>query len=109
MGDWYRRASMYVMSSRFEGFPNTLLEAMAHGLPVVAFDCDTGPRDIIRPGVDGLLVAPDEGMDGLCRALDLSMNDKELRGRMATEAIKVRERFSIDSIASQWDEVLKLV
>jgi hypothetical protein len=44
-----------------------------------------------------------------CRALDLSMNDKELRGRMATEAIKVRERFSIDSIASQWDEVLKLV
>lgn len=109
MGDWYRRASMYVMSSRFEGFPNTLLEAMAHGLPVVAYDCDTGPRDIIRPGVDGLLVAPDEGMDGLCRALDLSMNDKELRGRMATEAIKVRERFSIDSIASQWDEVLKLV
>ena len=51
-------ADLYVMISRFEGFANTLAETMAHGLPAISFDCDTGPCDFIRYEVDLLLVSP---------------------------------------------------
>ncbi len=74
--DWYRRASLYVMTSRFEGFPNTLAEAMAHGCAAVSYDCDTGPRDIIRHGLDGLLVSPVGDIAALTRALDRLMADR---------------------------------
>ncbi len=56
LAQWYQQADLFVMSSLFEEFSNTLVEAMAHGLPVVSVDCDTGPRDIIRDKVDGLLL-----------------------------------------------------
>lgn len=108
LGDWYARADFYVMSSRFEGFPNTLLEAMAYGLPAVSFDCETGPADIIRDGVDGYLVSTDEGASGLARAMNMLMQDEEMRKRMGEEAIAVRERFSARRIMAEWDEVLGL-
>lgn len=107
-GDWYARADCYVMSSRFEGFPNTLLEAMAHGLPAVSFDCETGPADIIRHGVDGYLVPPAEGAAGLSRAMEAVMQDKGRRQRMGNAAISVRERFSPERVMAAWDEVLGL-
>ncbi|MDQ3776536.1 MAG: glycosyltransferase family 4 protein [Pseudomonadota bacterium] len=103
VGEWYERADLYVMSSRFEGFPNTLAEAMAHGLPAVSFDCDTGPRDIIRPEVDGLLVPPGN-VDALTAALDRVMGDAALRVQFSTRAIEARERFSMDRIAGMWEE-----
>lgn len=108
LGAWYERADLYVMSSRFEGFGNTLAEALAHGLPAVSFDCDTGPRDIIRHGIDGLLVPPAD-VASLGAALDRLMGDAALRERFAERAVEARERFSITRIAGMWEELFEEV
>lgn len=71
---WQRETTVFVLSSRFEGFPNVLGEAMAAGLPAVAFDCLWGPAEMITDGVDGLLV-PAENVDGLTAALDRLLRD----------------------------------
>lgn len=104
VGDWYGRAGLYAMSSHFEGFPNTLVEAMAYGVPAVSFDCDTGPRDIIRNGVDGILVAPGDN-DAMQAALDRLMGDAQLRASFAARAVEARERFSVQKISRMWEEL----
>ena len=106
VGEWYARADLYVMSSRSEGFPNALSEALAHGLPAVSFDCDTGPRDIIRHGVDGLLVPSGDSL-GLRNALEHVMGDSNLRKKFAARAIDARERFSIERIAGMWETLFR--
>lgn len=104
VAQWYEAADIYVMSSRFEGFPNTLLEALAHGVPSVSFDCDTGPRDLIRNGRDGLLVPP-SNEDAMRDALRTLMEDEAMRTRFSTEATSVRERYSISSVVGLWDSL----
>jgi glycosyltransferase involved in cell wall biosynthesis len=108
VGDWYAAADLFVMSSRFEGFPNTLAEAMSHGLPAVSFDCDTGPRDIIRHEVDGLLVEP-QNAAAMERALDRLMKDEALRARFAERAAEARERFSPDTTIAKWERLFEQV
>lgn len=104
LGEWYEHADLYVMSSRYEGFGNTLAEGLAHGLPAVSFDCDTGPRDIIRHEIDGLLVPP-EDVASLTAALDRLMGDAGLRRKFAARAVEARERFSIERIAKKWQDL----
>jgi len=108
VGDWYHRADLYVMSSRFEGFPNTLLEALAHGLPVVSMDCDTGPKDIIRHGTDGLLIDPQSGAGGWLCHPSIYSTLEPARRRMAKAAVAVRDRFSMQRIGALWDQALRL-
>jgi glycosyltransferase involved in cell wall biosynthesis len=102
VGDWYQTADLYVMSSRFEGFGNTLAEALAYGVPAVSFDCDTGPRDIIRHEIDGLLV-PNGDVVALAESLNQLMRDESLRLEFGVKAIEARERFSMEKIASMWE------
>jgi len=99
---WYEKAELYVLSSRAEGLSNTLLEAMACGLAVVAFDCDTGPRDIVNDGVDGLLVRPAGDVSALAQVLGRAMDDAALRARLGAAAQQVRARYAMAVIAARW-------
>ncbi|WP_459615717.1 glycosyltransferase family 4 protein [Bordetella sp. 2513F-2] len=105
VGDWYRSADLYVLSSRFEGLSNTLIEALASGLAAVSFDCDTGPREIVRDGVDGVLVRPVGDAGVLAQALAPMMRDDRRRAAMATRAREARERFSAARILAMWQEL----
>ncbi|MNU37795.1 alpha-1,4-N-acetyl-D-galactosaminyltransferase [compost metagenome] len=105
VGDWYDSAHLYVLTSRFEGLSNTLLESMASGLAAVSFDCDTGPREIVREGIDGVLVRPNGDVPALCKALDAVMSDDDGRLRMAQAATDVRDRFSAARVLRKWQEI----
>jgi glycosyltransferase involved in cell wall biosynthesis len=105
VGDWYRAADIYVLSSRFEGLSNTLLESLASGLPAVCFDCDTGPREVVREGVDGVLVRPNGDIQAMAVALSALMQDDKTRDTMAQHAIDARERFSAQHVLGLWKKL----
>lgn len=106
VGDWYELADIYVLASRFEGFPNTLVEALAYGVPSIAVDCKTGPREILRDGVDGFLVSQDDN-EALASAIEKLMRDGTRRALFAAKAIEIRERLAVERVASDWEEVFR--
>ena len=106
MSEWYERADLFVLSSSVEGFPNVLLEAMSYGLPCISFDCDTGPRDMIVDGVNGVLINPQEKERGLIKALEKMMIDTSFRKSIAKNAIPIREKYSVARIMQKWNNVL---
>ncbi len=102
----YANAAIYAMSSEFEGFPMTLLEAMASGLPCVSFTCPNGPSEIIKDGEDGFLVCPGDISALTARLIKLA-DDDELRHRMGTKARANIQRYDIGLIAEQWMNFLR--
>lgn len=93
-----------VLSSRSEGFGNVLTEALSVGLPVVSFDCPTGPRTIVRPGLNGLLV-PAGNVPGLASAIRTLALDGALREKMGTQALEDAVHWSLPEVLDRWERV----
>lgn len=103
-----RKADVFALSSRYEGFPVTLCEAMACGVPVIATDCLSGPREIIHNGIDGLLVVSDN-LDALTAGLDLLMSDPVKRQYFSHHAPQVLDRFGVEPVMTLWSNAIKQV
>ena len=102
----YEEASIYALSSRFEGFPMVLLEAASMSLPIVAFDCKTGPNEIIYDGENGFLVKP-ENVEQFADKLMILMKNDEMRAEMGHKAYESSKLFTIDKIVERWMDLLE--
>lgn len=106
----YEKSAFYVLSSRFEGFGLVILEAQSKGLPVISFDCETGPRELIVDKETGWL-CKDSDIEDLSNkisdAIELFNNEPEKYIKISENAIANSKKFSIEHIISQWSSFLK--
>lgn len=97
----YAKSSIIVMTSNYEGFGMVLVEAMACGVPAIAFDCQCGPKDIIRHGENGLLVRNGD-IEGLAAAMMKLMDDEAYRQRLSDKAKGVISTYAEETVMKQW-------
>lgn len=100
----YLSSAILILSSRYEGFGLVLIEAMACGVPVIAFDCENGPRSIITDGKDGFLI-PSFDIEAMADKLLLLMHDERLRLQMGSNAQESASKYDIDIIGLQWQKL----
>lgn len=106
IGKVYSDASVLALSSRYEGLPMVLIEAQSFGLPIVAFECKCGPKDIVSNGENGFLVQEGD-IKGMAQKLELLMNDGSLRKRMGAKAKVSAMRFNEDEIMKKWTDTFQ--
>ncbi|MEY4475707.1 MAG: hypothetical protein RL248_1474 [Pseudomonadota bacterium] len=107
VSDLYNQSDIYVMTSRFEGFPMVLLEAKAFGLPIIAYDCDTGPSELIIDNEDGYLV-PFDNSNMFVERLFLLIKNQNLREKMSMKSLENAEKYRIEStIGSKWKKLIE--
>lgn len=107
-GAWIESADIFVLSSRYEGWGNVLLEAMASGLPVVSADCEWGPREMVTDGHDGLLFKAGD-VAALARSLARVIGDPHLRERLGHNAFLTAQKYSPGRVMADWDRLLETV
>ena len=100
----YLSSSIFVLPSRFEGFGLVIIEAMACGVPVIAFDCENGPRSIITNGENGFLIPPFD-IHLFAEKVMLLMKEQELRFRMGVNAQESASQYEMDKIGIQWEQL----
>lgn len=105
---WMAGADLFVLPSRWEGFPTVAAEAMACGTPVLLSDCDFGPRDIVVPGESGELVAPDDP-DALATAMAALIGDAPHRAALAAAGLQRVKRFAINDMIEQYARLFEQV
>ena len=105
MEPMYRAAAMYVLTSEMEGLPMVLLEAKSYGLPIVSFDIETGPSDIVRDGVNGYLVKSGD-TDTVAEKICVLIEDAELRKKFSENAVLDMEKFDEERIVEQWEKLI---
>jgi glycosyltransferase involved in cell wall biosynthesis len=106
LGSALAEGSLFVLSSRFEGFGMVLVEAMSKGLPVVSFDCPRGPSEIVTDGVDGLLV-PAGDVHALAAAMLRVIGDEAFRRRAGAAALQAAQRYDLAAIGAEWEVLLE--
>lgn len=109
VADWYDRCQLFVLSSRYEGFPNVLLEAMAAGCCCVANDCPQGPADLITNGANGLLMPVDASDQDWVQQLEGLLSRPDLRQSLATKALEVRDQYAPDALSRRLLQALEQV
>lgn len=105
VGAELEKASIFVLSSRHEGFPMTILEAMAKGLAIVSFNSPHGPKEMIRSGRNGILVKPRTNAN-LAAAIERVIEDEPLRRSLAEGGLLTARRYDPDVIGARWDTLI---
>jgi len=100
---WLARSSIFAFTSLYEGFPNALAEAMAAGLPSISFDCDTGPRELIKNEDNGFLV-PLGDVKTFMYKINLLAEDSNIRNKLGSNAMNIRYNLKVDFIAEKYLE-----